>query len=124
MTKQKTVNQILRKRLKARDRVGQETYGKPLLPWDGRNTAEDALEEALDLAVYLQKMIEERKQVAEAIKSVTDIMFVNQSHFRGLGGDFFVKTNYLMRIAEALTRDIPRVGVKTAMERLEDMDNG
>lgn len=48
-----------------RDRVevqGMATYGKPLTTGDGRDSLQDAYEEALDLAVYLGKMIMERAE--------------------------------------------------------------
>lgn len=46
--------------MKKRDEVGRERYGKPLFAFDGRDTLQDAYEEALDQAVYLKKAIMER----------------------------------------------------------------
>jgi len=46
--------------MRKRDEVGREKYGKPLLAFDGRDTLQDAYEEALDMAVYLKKAIMER----------------------------------------------------------------
>ena len=46
--------------LDERDRKGHAEYGKQLRSHDGRDTLWDAYEEALDLAVYLRKMIAER----------------------------------------------------------------
>ena len=43
-----------------RDALGMRKYGRPLLPHDGRDTLQDAYEEALDLAVYLRKAMLER----------------------------------------------------------------
>jgi hypothetical protein len=43
-----------------RDALGMRKYGRPLLPYDGRDTLQDAYEEALDLAVYLRKAMLER----------------------------------------------------------------
>lgn len=54
-----TIFDLVRADLAARDAKGRETYGGPLLPWDGRNSLWDAYEEALDLAMYLRKKIRE-----------------------------------------------------------------
>ena len=43
-----------------RDKLGRERYGVPLQPFNGRDTLQDAYEEALDLAVYLRSAIYER----------------------------------------------------------------
>jgi hypothetical protein len=43
-----------------RDALGLRKYGRPLRPHDGRDTLQDAYEEALDLAVYLRKAMLER----------------------------------------------------------------
>lgn len=43
-----------------RDALGLRKYGRALLPHDGRDTLQDAYEEALDLAVYLRKAMLER----------------------------------------------------------------
>lgn len=47
----------------ARDNVGRQRYGTPLQAHNGRDALQDAYEEALDLAVYLRQVIEERKNV-------------------------------------------------------------
>lgn len=39
--------------MRARHELGMSRYGVPLRPFNGRNALQDALEEALDLAVYL-----------------------------------------------------------------------
>lgn len=46
-------------RLEQRRNIGMQTYGVPLLPHNGRDNLEDALEEVLDLACYLQNRISE-----------------------------------------------------------------
>ena len=46
--------------MKKRDQFGTKKYGMPLFINDGRDTLQDAYEEALDLAVYLKKAILER----------------------------------------------------------------
>lgn len=44
----------------ARDGVGRKRYNTPLQPFNGRDSLQDAYEEALDLCVYLKNAIEER----------------------------------------------------------------
>jgi len=45
-----------------RDQVGRQRYGTPLQAHNGRDTLQDAYEEALNLVVYLRQTIEERNQ--------------------------------------------------------------
>lgn len=47
--------------MKARDQMGRAKYGVPLQAGNGRDSLQDAMEEALDLVVYLRTAIEERK---------------------------------------------------------------
>ena len=58
----KRVFKQLHKDIEARNKKGKLTYGKELFTHDGRNTLQDAYEEALDLVVYLLKMKMERKK--------------------------------------------------------------
>lgn len=46
--------------MKARDAFGTLKYGQRLVAHDGRDALKDAYQEALDLAVYLRKMLLER----------------------------------------------------------------
>lgn len=46
----------------ARNAEGIRRYGTPLQPSNGRDSLQDAYEEALDLAVYLKNEIEKRKR--------------------------------------------------------------
>ena len=46
--------------LEARKELGIKRYGTALQPFNGRDMLKDAYEEALDLAVYLRGVIEER----------------------------------------------------------------
>lgn len=46
--------------MKNRDQLGRKKYGTPLQPNNGRDSLQDAYEEALDLAVYLRQAIYER----------------------------------------------------------------
>jgi hypothetical protein len=52
--------------IQARDVLGRQRYGTPLQAHNGRDALQDAYEEALDLAVYLQQAIEERRQPRQA----------------------------------------------------------
>lgn len=54
------VFRLLKKDLDARNANGFKTYKKPMTAHDGRDTLQDAFEEALDLVVYLKKMLIER----------------------------------------------------------------
>lgn len=62
------VNDRLIAHIHARGVAGKATYGKPLLAFDGRNTLVDAMEEALDTAVYLQKKIMENETIADLLE--------------------------------------------------------
>lgn len=46
--------------IKVRDEYGRKKYGTRLQANNGRDTLQDAYEEALDLVVYLRQTIEER----------------------------------------------------------------
>lgn len=46
--------------LELRLQVGDQRYGTPLQPHNGRDALRDAYEEALDLACYLRQAIAER----------------------------------------------------------------
>ena len=54
------ITRLLMERLQQREQQGIETYGEPLRPHNGRSALQDALDEALDLAAYLQQEILER----------------------------------------------------------------
>lgn len=43
--------------MRERDEMGRAKYGVPLRVWDGRDAVADALQEALDLVVYLQRAL-------------------------------------------------------------------
>lgn len=98
----KDVTDILVGRLWRRRDHGTVKYGKTLLPWDGRNTAEDALEEALDLAVYLQKLVIERKETA---------LFLHKAALWLHDAGEFEKSDQAYKLMNKLERDIPRIGV-------------
>lgn len=50
------VSEVLIGELRKRAAVGMATYGVPLTPFNGRDALEDALEEGLDLCVYLTQL--------------------------------------------------------------------
>ena len=47
--------------IRQREKIGIATYHRPLLAGDGRNTLQDAIEEAADLLQYLVKLKVERE---------------------------------------------------------------
>lgn len=53
---------LLRTRLADRKQYGQTKYGTILQAFNGRNCLEDAMEELIDLVVYLKQKIEEGKE--------------------------------------------------------------
>lgn len=57
---------LVMERMKERDATGLRTYGTRLQPFNGRDMLEDALAEALDLAVYLAGAIYERDHPPKA----------------------------------------------------------
>jgi len=110
-------------RVRGRDAAGWASYGRPLNPWDGRNTAEDALEEAIDLAMYQMKAIQERKDVVELLMqggylltSIEDNVpeALKQKYFSGSVEDLL--SSKLFAMAERLRADIPRIGSKSEAE--------
>jgi hypothetical protein len=56
------VTPVLIERLKSRAEEGLKTYGRPLQTFNGRSALQDALEEVLDLAQYLQQAVMEAKE--------------------------------------------------------------
>jgi hypothetical protein len=46
--------------MRRRDALGQSRYGTRLQPFNGRDALRDALEEALDMCVYLRQALYER----------------------------------------------------------------
>ena len=52
--------------IEMRARVGEKKYGECLKAFNGRNSLQDAYEEALDLSMYLkQRLVEEARLTAE-----------------------------------------------------------
>jgi hypothetical protein len=49
--------ELVMRDMENRNKAGIEKYGTPLQPHNGRNSLQDAYEEALDLAVYLKNAI-------------------------------------------------------------------
>ena len=113
----KDITDVLVARFRKRRDHGTVKYGKTLLPWDGRNTAEDALEEALDLAVYLQKLVIERAETAELLMRAGYLLTWFEDnyadalarYFRPVRDDF--TSDELFKMADRLKADIPRIGV-------------
>jgi len=55
-----SVINLLIAKLRERDAIGLAHYGGPLLPFNGRRALQEAQEEALDLAVYIEQEMTER----------------------------------------------------------------
>lgn len=57
-----------------RKRVGEERYGTPLQPFNGRDALKDAYEEVLDLASYMRQMMYERDtELRENAQAALDV---------------------------------------------------
>lgn len=56
-----------------RNQVGIERYGVPLQPFNGRDSLQDAFEEALDLTVYLATARYELTNMKNALLTIIDI---------------------------------------------------
>jgi hypothetical protein len=54
--------------MRARDRLGRETYGVPLQPGNGRDAVRDAYEEALDQVAYLKQLQLELRQLGSELR--------------------------------------------------------
>lgn len=61
------MHELLIERIQERLDLGVRRYGQPLRAFNGRNAGQDALEEVLDLAVYLQQSLIERDALIEAL---------------------------------------------------------
>lgn len=66
--------------MKARDRLGRAVYGTPLQVGNGRDSLRDALDEVLDLAVYLRKEIIEQDAMKAELSRLVDILHKNRLH--------------------------------------------
>ena len=63
--RRKSVFVTVKRLLDERDAKGRKTYGGTLFANNGRNAIQDALEEALDLAVYLTQLAIEQKIIKQ-----------------------------------------------------------
>lgn len=54
-----SIHDLVIEELTDRKKFGLRKYGTPLQAWNGRRASRDALDEVLDLAVYLRQMIQE-----------------------------------------------------------------
>ena len=59
-TTQQTITDLVHEVIVQRERIGMATYHRPLTAFDGRDTLQDAIEEAADLLQYLVKLKVER----------------------------------------------------------------
>jgi len=117
MTDTQDSNLLLAERLKQRAEFGLAKYSKPLKPWDGRNTVVDAIEEALDLAVYLTKLQQERDEIAGIFYDIGDWAFdadvKEPEQMYAILIDIAKKAQDMYH---RLSADIPRIGSKSEAE--------
>lgn len=66
VTGQASVTDALIEMLRARQEKGIETYGRSLETFNGRDSVQDALEEAIDLSQYLLQVKLERAAIFDA----------------------------------------------------------
>lgn len=81
---------LLRADIDQRAEIGWKTYGRPLETFNGRNPAQDAYEEALDLAVYLRQLLEERAVMLDLLRAALRVLPRGQASeaiTRTLGAD-------------------------------------
>lgn len=65
-----------------RDAFGRAKYGQPLMTKDGRNTAEDALQELGDLAQYMFKARMNGESLAEVIRLLPMLEMIARQRMR------------------------------------------
>jgi hypothetical protein len=59
-------------KLDERAAIGMKTYGRPLVPFNNRDSLKDAQEELLDLLVYLEQHIMEFETLLTVFKDLLD----------------------------------------------------
>lgn len=64
--------------------VGMDRYGEALKPMNGRDTALDAYEEVLDLAVYMRTLMMEREEIRGVVGCLIDRF---ESYYAPIGSD-------------------------------------
>lgn len=64
------MHEVVIKALEDRLAVGVKRYGQPLRAFNGRDAAQDAFEEVLDLSVYLAQMRIEMQELRETLSQV------------------------------------------------------
>lgn len=64
------MHEVVISALEERLAIGIRRYGQPLRAFNGRDAAQDAFEEVLDLSVYLAQVREEMKELREIVAEV------------------------------------------------------
>ena len=64
------MHEVVINALEERLAIGIRRYGQPLRAFNGRDAAQDAFEEVLDLSVYLAQLREEMKELREIVAEV------------------------------------------------------
>lgn len=70
-----TIADLVHEAIDARVAKGYETYGRPLEPFDGRDTGQDKLEELLDAVMYEMKARVEREAALDAVERLREWTF-------------------------------------------------
>ena len=63
-SKSKSITDLVHEVINQREKIGMAIYHRPLTAFDGRDTLQDAIEEAADLLQYLVKLKVERDDAA------------------------------------------------------------
>lgn len=69
------MHEVVIQALEDRLAVGVKRYGQPLRAWNGRDAAQDAFEEVLDLSVYLAQV---REEMTEMRSIIAEVLMVHQ----------------------------------------------
>ncbi|MDX2800142.1 hypothetical protein [Streptomyces scabiei] len=93
--------------IRARRDLGIQRYGSPLMTHNGRDAVQDALEEAVDLAVYLKQVAMEtrdREQELAVLRAETAAARKFAAEMRDFCSPHGVAADYADRLVEAMDR--------------------
>jgi hypothetical protein len=104
---QECVQDALIADIRARRDIGIQRYGSPLMTHNGRDAVQDALEEAVDLAVYLKQVaMEVRNREAEMERLRAEVAAARKyaGEMRDFCSPHGVSVDYADRLVEAMNR--------------------
>lgn len=93
--------------IRARRDIGIERYGSALMTHNGRDAVQDALEEAIDLAVYLKQVeLETRDRKAELERLRAEVAAARKyaGEMREFASPHGVSVHYADQLLEAMDR--------------------